>query len=249
VSRDSENTENTKDMRPTKRAGDAKHVNHPGPERLIDFVDGDLSQTEARRVEEHIASCTECRAYADSLKAVFALAAEDKVPEQPEAYWADFGASVARRIHARKSGQWQQSQWPRPSLAGRILQRALGGRRRLALVLSPGVAVAIAVLLMLSRTQAPPYVVENLEPPLEVMTTGEIARSMAGDAVFDDMFIEAAGEDISSIEQYLDETGNVDDLLQGLGDEEQHDLALRLSDIMKQQGTQILKTDSRESLS
>jgi hypothetical protein len=248
------------------RRGDAGRE-HPSPERLIDFVERDFVEREVagaearetQQIEQHLAFCPECSAYVDSLKATFALAGADKVPEQPDGYWRSFEADVRRRARI---------QAPEKQRAlGRAVGRALGHRWRIALVLSPGLAVALAFVLSLVLTgpQAPRYVAgdaasdvpgslasdlaSDLEPPLDDMTVDEIARSMSEDAIFTDMVIEAADEDISSIEQYLLETEDIGVLIDGLADDEAQGLASSIAEQMKQRDTRLMSEDDRQRVS
>ncbi|MFZ1947272.1 MAG: zf-HC2 domain-containing protein [bacterium] len=210
---------------------------HIKREDLIDFVDGGIAEGECRRVSEHLAACRECRAYVDSLRQTLEAAAEDAVPEQSEAYWTQFESVVRRRAGLEATGGGA---------------RATGGRMRwlrLAPVLAPGAVVAVALVLALVRLHGPVYFTPDVEPPLESMATGEIASSIADDEVLGDMVVEAAGEDITSIEEYLLETESLDDLIDGLADEEQRELATRLEDILEQKGTKLPGNSDREKVS
>lgn len=237
---------------------------HPGREQLIDLVDGSLEEPVARELHQHLASCAECRAYVDSLETTLARAAagSEGVPEQPAAYWQGFEAEVRRRVRAQAAAE-------RGGLAGvphagrsgltQALMSRLGRRWRLALVLSPGVAVAIvfAVTLALRGPEAPAYTasdglpgaVSDLEPPLDAMSVGEIARSVSEDAALTDMVIEAAGEDINSIEQYLLETEDIGALIDGLAAEEAQGLAAAIADRMKQLETRLTPQGGRDGVS
>ena len=212
----------------------AQHVKR---EDLIDWVDGGIAQGEARAVSEHVAACAECRAYVDSLRQALAAAAADAVPEQPEAYWTQFESEVRRRVGANAE--------VKVSRAGSDFKRWL----RLAPVLMPVAAVAVALLLALIRPHGPLYFAPDVEPPLDGMATGEIASSMTEDAVFGDMLLEAADEDIASIEEYLLETESLDDLVRGLAQPEREELAARLKDILQQKGTHLLVGKHRERVS
>ena len=242
---------------------------HPSREQLIDLVDGGLGAAEALAMNQHVESCAQCAAYVHSIKASFALASLDAVPEPGEPYWRDLEAGVRRRVRLQDGAE---SKWWAAALP--VLRKSLGAgarmwgnRRRLALVLSPGLAVALALVLSLALNgpQAPSYVASTpgsdlghglaadvpaeLEPPLDGMTVEEIARSMSEDAIFTDLVIEAAGEDISSIEQYLLETDDIGVLIEDLADDEAQDLAATLADRMKQQGTRLMSEDDRDRVS
>jgi len=231
---------------------------HPSRDRLIDLVDGSLEGAEARALDQHLARCGECRAYVDSLKTTLDLARAAEIPEQPDAYWRGFEGEVRRRVRSRAArGKWGwlkdwAAGWKeKPALPGRrprLGREATGRRWRLALVLSPAAAVALAVALVLTRPQVPSYVAD-LEPQLESMTVSEMASTVSEDAAFADVLIEAAGEDLSSIEEYILETEDLEYLIDGLADQEAEDLASAIADRMQQKGTKAVSKDDHRGLS
>jgi hypothetical protein len=167
----------------------------------------------------------------DSLRRTLAAAARDAVPEQPGAYWTQFESVVRRRAGLEVAGV-------DTPVAGGFMRWL-----RLAPVLLPGAAVAVALVLALVRPNGQQYFAPDVEPPLDAMATGEIAGSISDDAILGDMVLEAAGEDIASIEQYLLETESLDDLLDGLAADERRALATRLEDILEQKGTNLQGTN------
>ncbi len=98
-------------------------------QRLSEYLDGELSATERRQVEEHLGGCAACRETLEELRAVVARAAllEDGGPER------DLWPGVAERIGAA-----------RPAVG-----QAVGGRwRRRRLVLTVPQLAAAALALM-----------------------------------------------------------------------------------------------------
>ena len=43
-------------------------VRHPTQDQLVDLVDGELTAARVREIESHLARCTTCHAYVDSLR-------------------------------------------------------------------------------------------------------------------------------------------------------------------------------------
>lgn len=212
-------------------------------EVLIDFLDGALADDAAREVRDHLAECSECSDYVRSLERVFSLAGRDSVPEQPEAYWAGFGDGVRARLQSRQPLVQRIRAILRPTAVARPAAGARASRRRLALVVSPALAVAVALVFALMQAEGPERLADRLEPPLDRMTIDEIAGSMSDEEMFDDMLIEAADEEILAIEQYLLENEGVHQMIEDLGDDEIEELASTLAGLMKQKGTHMLLRD------
>ena len=190
-------------------------------EELIDFVEGELSPERAGRIEAHLRTCRECAAYVESLKRTFARLSDDSVPEPPPGYWTYLPQRVRLEAGRRR-------------------------RRRWALVLAPG-AAALAVALMVVwwgiRTPAPE--VSTLEMITAELDTGELLESMSANEAYDDIFLEAAAEEISSLDEYLNDTDNIDDLIGNLSDAEAEALMAELNNIMgADEGTSKMITDS-----
>jgi hypothetical protein len=174
---------------------------HPERDRLIDFAEGDLPPAAAREVESHIAGCTACRAYLESLRRTLAALEIDGVPEPPEAFFAYLG--------------------------GRARARASGRRKRLALALAPGLAAAGAVVVLMwylaTGTVSP---VDSVDIIMADMTTGEIVEALATDPYAESMLVEDSDPSWSEIETYLLETESINDLLDGMSDaEKEHFMA------------------------
>lgn len=243
---------------------------HCRQEDLIDFLDGGLAEHAAAKVREHLAECPACRDRVESLKQVFRFAAEDVVPEQAEAYWANFTSDVRARLRSRQpsggslkerfSAMLRPIAWGSPTVWKHLIawrrSTAWGplipggaGRWRLALVISPAVAVAVALVFALMQARGPGHLADWITPQIDQMTIGEIAVSISDDALLDDMLIEAAREELSSIEEYILETEGVNQLIESLADDEMEELATMLEGLMKQKGTHILRRDSLGRLS
>lgn len=68
---------------------------HPGHERLDEYVDGELDSQEARSVEQHLESCVTCRRQVESLRELLSRAGELSRSIQPE---RDLWAGIRERI-------------------------------------------------------------------------------------------------------------------------------------------------------
>jgi RNA polymerase sigma factor (sigma-70 family) len=73
----------------------------------------------------------------------------------------------------------------------------------------------------------------------------EMERVLAAGGVYDDMFLEAAAKEITSVDQYLSETDDIDDLIGTLSDAEAEALMAELNNLMRaDEGTSKVMTDS-----
>jgi hypothetical protein len=89
---------------------------HPPFERLSELADGALPGAERDAVERHLAGCAACRADADALRGVLALAgAVPRAVEPPPEVWAGVRARLAPRPRAVRVRQllWRRA----PALA------------------------------------------------------------------------------------------------------------------------------------
>lgn len=185
--------------------------NHPTQDRLIDFVDGELTADGARRIESHLDECTACRAYVESLMRTLGVLKVDSVPEPPETYFA--------------------------YLAGRARQRSRSGRKRLVLGFLPGLAAATAVVLLmwwLAGTAV--YPVDSVDVILAEMTTGEIVETVSRDPLAESLIFGASGPGLEEIETYLEETESLFGLFDNMSDEEKARFAAYLEGSMKEEG-------------
>jgi predicted anti-sigma-YlaC factor YlaD len=190
-------------------------------EELIDFVEGELSAERAGEVGAHLKTCKECAAYVASLKRTFSVLQEDTVPEPPPGYWAYLPQKVRQQAAAR-------------------------GRRRRILVIAPGMA-ALAVVLMLiwwgSRAPAPELT--TLEMITAELATEDLLESVASSEAYDIMFLDAAAEEITLLDEYLSETEDIYDLVGTLSDAEAEAFVAELDNLMRaDEGTSKAMTDS-----
>ncbi len=95
--------------------------------KLIFYLEGQLSESERRQVEEHLSGCADCASYFNELKSSLLLLDENKLQE-PGPY---FYAGVKNRIQARCS---------KSAISRRVLQPAL-----LVLLLAMGVRFGVWV--------------------------------------------------------------------------------------------------------
>jgi predicted anti-sigma-YlaC factor YlaD len=184
---------------------------HPSRERLIDFVEGEVTSEEARQIDTHVQGCAACSAYVESLRRICEALAEDAVPEPPAAYWA--------------------------YLAGRARQRARSTRRRLVLGLVPGLAAAavlVIVLWWLPRGAVAP--IDRIELILADMSTTEILQTVSESPYIESMLLGSAETEIGDLEAYLIQTGSIFELLDGLSSAESQHLTSVIEESMAEDG-------------
>jgi hypothetical protein len=75
-------------------------MNHLSHAELVDSIEG-ASALPRERVR-HLETCAECRAEAEALRAVLALAAADEVPAPSPLFWDHFSARVADAVSREK---------------------------------------------------------------------------------------------------------------------------------------------------
>jgi predicted anti-sigma-YlaC factor YlaD len=189
-------------------------------EELIDFVEGELAPERSTEIDAHLKTCNECAAYVESLKRTFSLLADDAVPEPPPGYWA--------------------------YLPRRVRQEAGRSRlRRRIFVLAPVAAVAVALVLVWQGMRAPVPEVTPLEMITAGLETGELIESVAANEVYDGMFLEAAAEEITSLDEYLSDTDDISELIGTLSDAEAEAFVAELNNLKKRdEGTSKVMTDS-----
>ena len=189
---------------------------HSKIEELIDLLEGELDPAKAAEIEAHLTECRSCRSCLESLQRTFSALARDTVPQPPPGYWEYFES--------------------------RVRQRTKSQRRRLILTLAPGLtAVVVAFFLVWWVARTPQDLPSSMDLILADMSTGEIVESVTDSPALDDMFIQAAAQDLLSLEQYLDQTEGVDDLLRLLSDREKEELVLRLNRLMALESSLRLK--------
>jgi predicted anti-sigma-YlaC factor YlaD len=194
---------------------------HQKREELIDFVEGELSAERTGEIDAHLKTCKECAAYVESLKRTFSVLTEDTVPEPPPGYWT----YLPRRVRQ---------------------QAGAGRRRRRILVFAPGIAALAVVLMLVWRgTRAPAPETTTLEMITAELATEDLLESVAASEVYEVMFMDAAAEEITSLDQYLSETEDIYDLIGTLSDAEAEAFVAELDNLMRaDEGTSKIMTDS-----
>jgi hypothetical protein len=100
----------------------------PWPDRLSEYLDGDLGPADRTALEAHLAGCAECRETLDELRALILLAGqlEDEPPELD--LWPAIQERLGGNISTR---EWWQRRWARkisfspPQLAAACIAFAL----------------------------------------------------------------------------------------------------------------------------
>jgi anti-sigma factor RsiW len=94
-------------------------LNHHRVEQLLSaYVDGELTQAEARAVEEHLLDCGACRRAYEDLRATKALLGALPVAEPPAGWWSSLRAPlVPSRSRAGRGGRWLPLRGWRPAWA------------------------------------------------------------------------------------------------------------------------------------
>jgi anti-sigma factor RsiW len=80
--------------------------------QLIAYLDGRASARERGEVEQHLSSCTACRARVEEFRGIWSLL--DEVPAADPSPW--FDARLRQRIAAEPRPQWWQLGLPQPRL-------------------------------------------------------------------------------------------------------------------------------------
>jgi anti-sigma-K factor RskA len=86
---------------------------------LIPYARGELSAEERARVEQHLAECAECRAFAESSLGVLRKVGQF-VDETPEPDWTVYRCELRRKLAARQETRvpWWRSGFALTALAG-----------------------------------------------------------------------------------------------------------------------------------
>jgi hypothetical protein len=178
-------------------------------------VTGDVGDGEARGIEEHLKECPECRAQVESLKRTLYISAMDRVPKPEPAYWEHFAGNVRHRIR----------------------DRAESKKRRFRLILIPGIAAAAACVLfimMMTRTQVEP--VGDVENIIAELNTSVVTEEVLLESGIDALLLGQFGADASQLDEYLDETGDLGEMVGELSEDEERDLINRLNSLMELRG-------------
>jgi hypothetical protein len=188
----------------------------PSEDRLIDYLDGQVEGEEASEIESHLGECPVCAASAEALRRTFDIAAADRVPEPPPAYWEHFGSNVRKRIEGRAGTR----------------------RRRLRLVLIPGLAGAAACVLLIvlfTRVFVPPG--GDVESIIAELNASVVSEQVVVESGMDELFLGQIGSDAELLDDYLIETGDVHDLVGELDEAEERHLINKLSTLMELRGS------------
>lgn len=86
--------------------------NHLTPQKMLGYIDGELSKSETRQVEEHLHSCWTCLTEVERLKGDIALILdaqkeqfEPALPPPPKP-WASFETLLARNLPQQRESSW-----------------------------------------------------------------------------------------------------------------------------------------------
>ncbi|HVP57727.1 MAG TPA: zf-HC2 domain-containing protein [bacterium] len=182
-------------------------------EDLIDFVDGTLTEQRSREAERHLAVCSTCRGYVESVRRTIAAFQHDPVPEQPDGYWSCFEQVVRQR----SSGQGRS--W----------------RRRVAFGLVPGVAVLVVVAAL-----AVHYLGGGRPTTSPGTASGQWSAVKGGGAGVDSVvagsLAQLGDEALTSLDDYLGDDDDVVALVNDLPHSAKQSLVSRLSELMKLKG-------------
>ena len=97
---------------------------------LGDFVDGETTPDERRRVEQHLAECSGCRAVVEQTRALLAATATlDREIPPAEDLWPEIRAGIGRHRFARSEGgsSWSGARTRWLALAASLLVVVLAG--------------------------------------------------------------------------------------------------------------------------
>jgi hypothetical protein len=189
-------------------------------DRLIDFALGEVKDDEAASIEEHMGECPSCAASVQALRRALEVASMDSIPEPGPAYWAHFARNVKNRVRSRAEAR----------------------KRRYRLILLPGLATAavcVLLIVMFTREQMEPAGdIENIIAELNAsVVTEEVLLESGVDALLLGQF----GADAGLLDDYLNETGDVGEIVGELDEEEQRELINRINSLMELRGS----TESR----
>ncbi len=185
-------------------------------DRLIDFVDGEVTGEEAASIERHLGECPACRAAVESLRLALGAAVSDRVPEPEPAYWAYFARNVRKRAESRVESR----------------------RRRFRLVYIPGLATAaVCVLLVVIFTRNTVEPVGDVENIIADINASFVTEEVVLESGMDALMVGQIGEDAGLLQEYLNETGGIDEMVGGLNEDEERDLINKLNNLMELRGS------------
>lgn len=185
-------------------------------DRLIDYLDDEVTEDERIRIEEHLAECPSCTARVESLRRAFGAVSVDRAPEPEPAYWAYFAEKVKSRAAARAESR----------------------KKRFRLVLIPGIATAAAcVLIIMLYTRAVIRPVDDVDGIIADLNTSVVTEEILLQSGVDELFLGQIGSDAWLLDRYLIDTGEVGEMVGELSEDEEMELINRLNSLMELRGS------------
>ncbi len=185
-------------------------------DRLIHYVGHDVAEEERARIEEHLAECRSCAAYAESLRRAFDAVSADRIPEPEPAYWAYFARNVKNRAAARAESR----------------------KKRFRLVLIPGLATAAAcVLIIIFYTRALIEPVGDVDGIIADLNASVVTEEILLESGMDELFLGQIGTDAGLLDKYLTETGEVGEMVGELSEDQERHLINRINSLMELRGS------------
>lgn len=137
--------------------------------KLLEYLDGDLTGTPQTELEAHLTQCPGCREELQSLQDTVALIARMPAPEPSETFWQQYLRELRQKVAAPP---WRSR-----------LQKWLAGFMRRPI---PAVAVTVALMLavfltwdtLTERSPAPPLVSLDLTEQLALSQDLDLLRDM-----------------------------------------------------------------------
>ena len=185
-------------------------------DRLIDYVDEEVTSQERVDIERHLEECPSCAACVASLRRALEAASSDRVPEPEPAYWAYFTGNVRSRAKARVESR----------------------KKRFRLVLIPGLASAAAfILIAILYTQVLIEPVGDVESIIADLNASVVTEEILLGSGMEELFIGQIGADANLLFEYLNDTDPLGELVGELSEDEERDLINRLNRLMELRGS------------
>ena len=185
-------------------------------DRLIDYVDEEVTSQERVDIERHLEECPSCAACVASLRRALEAASSDRVPEPELAYWAYFAGNVRSRAKARVESR----------------------KKRFRLVLIPGLASAAAfILIAILYTQVLIEPVGDVESIIADLNASVVTEEILLGSGMEELFIGQIGADANLLFEYLNDTDPLGELVGELSEDEERDLINRLNRLMELRGS------------
>ncbi|MBM3790870.1 MAG: hypothetical protein FJW35_11060 [Acidobacteria bacterium] len=68
---------------------------------LMGFLDGELTEVEGQRVEDHLKECAECRAEVEDFRRLKEITQSMKLAMPEDKYWEEYWAQIYNRVERR----------------------------------------------------------------------------------------------------------------------------------------------------